>query len=84
MKMLKSKLYELELEKKRAEKKEVEAGKMKNEWGSQIRSYVLDDRWVKDLRTGYKVHNPDTVLNGDLDAFLKAFLMNDSVEAEDN
>ena len=45
----------------------VEAGKMANEWGSQIRSYVLDDRWVKDLRSGYKVHNPDKVLDGDLD-----------------
>jgi peptide chain release factor 2 len=84
MKMLKSKLYEIELEKKRAEKDKVEAGKMKNEWGSQIRSYVLDDRWVKDLRTGYKVHNPDNVLDGDLDDFLNAFLMNDGVEAEDN
>jgi peptide chain release factor 2 len=81
MKMLKSKLYEIEIEKKKAEKKEVEAGKMKNEWGSQIRSYVLDDRWVKDLRTGYKVHNPDNVLDGDLDEFLKSFLMHDGVEA---
>ena len=73
--MLKSKLYKLEMEKQAAERQKVEAGKMKNEWGSQIRSYVLDDRWVKDLRSGYKVHNPDKVLDGDLDAFLKAFLM---------
>lgn len=74
--MLKSRLYEAELERKRAEKDKIEAGKMKNEWGSQIRSYVLDDRWVKDLRTGYKVTNPDKVLAGDIDGFLKAFLMN--------
>ena len=78
--MLKSRLYKLEMEKQAAEKQKVEAGKMKNEWGSQIRSYVLDDRWVKDLRTGHKVHNPDKVLDGDLNEFLKAFLMLGSVE----
>ncbi len=72
---LKNLLYEEEIKKQEAERNKVEAGKMKNEWGSQIRSYVLDDRWVKDLRTDYKVHNPDKVLNGDLDDFLKAFLM---------
>jgi len=75
LKMLKSRLYEVELEKKRAEKEKVESSKMKNEWGSQIRSYVLDDKRVKDHRTGYTVNNPDTVLNGDLDGFIKAFLM---------
>ena len=75
MQMLKSRLYQVELEKQRAEKDKIEAGKMKNEWGSQIRSYVLDDRWVKDLRSGHKVTNPDKVLDGDLDGFLKAFLM---------
>lgn len=80
MKGLRSRLYKIEIEKKEAEKRAVEDGKMKNEWGSQIRSYVLDDRWVKDLRTGYKVHNPDKVLNGDLDEFLKSYLMNGSVE----
>lgn len=72
--MLKSRLYEAELEKRRAEKAKVEAGKMKNEWGSQIRSYVLDDRRVKDHRTNFSVNNPDAVLDGDLDGFLKAFL----------
>ena len=77
--MLKSRLYKLEIEKQAAEKQKVEEGKMKNEWGSQIRSYVLDDRWVKDLRTGHKVHNPDKVLNGELDDFLKAFLMHNEV-----
>ena len=75
MKMLKSRLYEKELEKQREEKNKVEASKMKNEWGSQIRSYVLDDRRVKDHRTGYTVNNPDAVLNGDLDGFIKAYLM---------
>lgn len=73
--MLKSRLYELELEKKRAEKQAVESTKMKNEWGSQIRSYVLDDRRVKDHRTGYQTSQTDAVLDGDLDEFLKAYLM---------
>lgn len=75
MNLLKSRLYELELRKRQAEKDKIEAGKSKIEWGSQIRSYVLDDRWVKDLRSGYKVHNPDAVLDGDLDEFFKAYLM---------
>ncbi len=73
--MLKSRLYEKELERLRAEKSAVEAGKMKNEWGSQIRSYVLDDRRVKDHRTGHQTSKTDAVLNGDLTDFLKAFLM---------
>jgi len=75
MQMLKSRLYELEVRRRQEEKDKVEAGKSKIEWGSQIRSYVLDDRWVKDLRSGHKVHNPDAVLDGDLDGFLKAYLM---------
>jgi peptide chain release factor 2 len=75
MNLLRSRLYEKELEKQRAAKSEIEAGKMKNEWGSQIRSYVLDDRRVKDHRTSFQVNNPDKVLSGDLDGFLKAFLM---------
>jgi len=79
--MLKSRLYQLELQKQLEERDAVEAEKMKNEWGSQIRSYVLDDRWVKDLRTNYKVHNPDKVLNGDLDDFIKAYLMSGKVES---
>jgi hypothetical protein len=62
--MLKSRLYEVELEKQRAEKAVVEAGKMKNEWGSQIRSYVLDDRRVKDHRTKAENRNTDAVLDG--------------------
>ena len=73
--MLKSRLYEAELERKRAEKQAVESGKMKNEWGSQIRSYVLDDRRVKDHRTQHQTSQTDAVLNGDIEQFLKAYLM---------
>ncbi|MDP4820754.1 MAG: peptide chain release factor 2 [Saprospiraceae bacterium] len=73
--MLKSRLYELEIERKRAEKEKVEAGKMKNEWGSQIRSYVLDDRRVKDHRTDFHTSQTEAVLDGELDGFLKAYLM---------
>lgn len=75
LQMLKSMLYEAELEKQRAERDKLEAGKMKNEWGSQIRSYVLDDRRVKDHRTGFETRNTDAVLDGGIDGFLKAFLM---------
>lgn len=73
--LLKSRLYERELEKQRAEKQAIESGKMKNEWGSQIRSYVLDDRRVKDHRTGHQTSQTDAVLDGDLDEFLKAYLL---------
>lgn len=75
IKMLKSRLYEAELERKRQAKSEIESQKMKNEWGSQIRSYVLDDRRVKDHRTHFENRNTDAVLAGDLDGFLKSFLM---------
>ncbi|MCI5083942.1 MAG: peptide chain release factor 2 [Saprospiraceae bacterium] len=75
MQMLKSRLYEQELEKQRVAKSEIESTKMKNEWGSQIRSYVLDDRRVKDHRTNHQTSQVDNVLDGDLDDFLKAFLM---------
>ncbi len=75
MQLLKSQLYELELRKKQEKQAEVEAGKKKIEWGSQIRSYVLDDRRVKDHRTNHQTNNVDAVLNGEIDAFLKAFLM---------
>ncbi len=76
--MLKSRLYEAEIKRRAEEKNKVEAGKMKNEWGSQIRSYVLDDRRVKDHRSNHTINNTDAVLNGDLDGFLKAFLMVDT------
>ncbi len=79
LQMLKSRLYEQELQKQLAEKDKVEAEKMKNEWGSQIRSYVLDDRRVKDHRTNYQTPQTEAVLDGDLDGFLKAYLMQASV-----
>lgn len=78
--MLKSRLYERELERKLEERDKLEAQKRKNEWGSQIRSYVLDDRRVKDHRSGHQTSQTDSVLDGDLDGFLKAFLMGASVE----
>ncbi len=74
MQMLKSRLYEAEIERQRAEKDKVEAGKQSNEWGSQIRSYVLDDRRVKDHRTNFENRNTDAVLDGDIDGFLKSWL----------
>lgn len=83
MQMLRSKLYELEIKKQMAEKEKIESSKTKNEWGHQIRSYVLDDRWVKDLRTGFKSTNPDAVLDGDLNGFLKSYLLSGNKEAEE-
>ncbi|RYU93988.1 peptide chain release factor 2 [Emticicia agri] len=75
MQMLKSKLYQIEVEKRNAAKAETEAGKMKIEWGSQIRSYVLDDRRVKDHRTNIQTSNTEAVLNGEIDDFIKGYLM---------
>ena len=75
MTMLKSKLYEAEIQRQNAERDKVEAGKTKIEWGAQIRSYVLDDRRVKDHRSNYQTGNTDAVLDGDIQPFLKAFLM---------
>jgi peptide chain release factor 2 len=75
LRLLKSQLYELELEKRRAETAKIEAGKKKIEWGSQIRSYVFDDRRVKDHRTDYQTSNVNAVMDGDIDAFIKAYLM---------
>jgi peptide chain release factor 2 len=75
LRLLKSQLYELELEKRRAETAKVEAGKRKIEWGSQIRSYVFDDRRVKDHRTNHQTSNVNAVMDGDIDAFIKAYLM---------
>ncbi len=76
LKMLKSRLYEAELQRQLEERDKVEAQKMKNEWGSQIRSYVMDDRRVKDHRTGYQTNQTDAVMDGDITGFLKAYLMN--------
>lgn len=75
MRLLKSHLYEIELEKRRAAQAQIEAGKKKIEWGSQIRSYVFDDRRVKDHRTNYQTSDVTGVMDGDLDDFIKAYLM---------
>jgi peptide chain release factor 2 len=75
IRLLKSQLYELELERRSRLQSEVEAGKKKIEWGSQIRSYVFDDRRVKDHRTNYQTSNVQAVMDGDIDAFIKAYLM---------
>lgn len=76
MRILKSHLYEIELQKKREKQAEIEGSKMKIEWGSQIRNYVLHPyKLVKDLRTNYETGNVQAVLDGDLDPFVKAFLM---------
>jgi len=76
LKLLKSHLYEIELEKKRAVQAEVEGGKMKIEWGSQIRSYTLHPyKLVKDHRTKFEVGNVEAVLNGDLNGLIKSYLM---------
>ncbi len=76
MQMLKSQLYEIELQKKRAERDAIEADKMKIEWGSQIRNYVMHPyKLVKDVRTGYETAQVDAVMNGEIDAFIKAYLM---------
>ena len=75
MRLLRSQLYEKELERRRKAQAEVEANKKKIEWGSQIRSYVFDDRRVKDHRTGYQTSNVNAVMDGDIDAFIKSYLM---------
>ncbi len=74
MSQLKAKLYELEIQKKNAEKAVQEANKADITWGSQIRSYVLDDSRIKDLRTGVETGNTQAVLDGDLDRFIEAML----------
>ncbi|MGK3141800.1 peptide chain release factor 2 [Pantoea sp. C2G6] len=74
MKQMKAKLYELEMQKKNAEKQALEDNKSDIGWGSQIRSYVLDDARIKDLRTGVETRNTQAVLDGDLDRFIEASL----------
>ena len=76
MQMLKSQLYEIELQKRLEAREDIEASKMKIEWGSQIRNYVLHPyKLIKDVRSGHETGNVDAVLNGDLEPFLKAYLM---------
>ncbi len=75
IRLLKSQLYEIEMRKRMEATAAIEGSKKKIEWGSQIRSYVLDDRRVKDHRTNYQTSNPDAVLNGEINEFLKAYLM---------
>jgi len=76
MKLLKSRLYEIEMQKRMAERNAIEAGKKKIEWGSQIRNYVMHPyKLVKDVRTEYETSQVDSVMNGEIDAFIKAYLM---------
>jgi peptide chain release factor 2 len=76
MQMLRSQLYEIELKKQLAQRADIEAGKMKIEWGSQIRNYVMQPyKLVKDVRTGQETSDVDGVMNGNIDQFLKAYLM---------
>ncbi len=76
LRILKSQLYEIELRKRQEEKEKIEGQKKKIEWGSQIRSYVIHPyKLVKDLRTGYETGNVQAVLDGEIDGFIKAYLM---------
>jgi peptide chain release factor 2 len=83
LQMLKSQLYEMELRKKLEARKEIEDAKMKIEWGSQIRNYVMHPyRLIKDVRSGEETANVEEVMNGNLDPFLKAYLMSSSHKTE--
>jgi len=85
MQLLKSQLYEIELKKQQAMRDEIEANKMKIEWGSQIRNYVLHPyKLVKDVRTGHETSNAEGVMNGEIDEFLKAYLMMMGQKAEES
>ena len=76
LQMLKSQLYEIELKKQMAQRDDIEAGKLKIEWGSQIRNYVMHPyKLVKDVRSGHETGNVEAVINGDLMPFLKSYLM---------
>ena len=84
MTLLKSQLYDRAMKKRLEAQAKIEAGKKKIEWGSQIRSYVFDDRRVKDHRTNYQTTDVDAVMNGKIDDFIKAYLMEFPVNDEDN
>ena len=84
LQMLKSQLYEIELQKQMAQREDIEAGKMKIEWGSQIRNYVMQPyKLVKDVRTGQETSNVDDVMDGNINSFLKAYLMMMGQKQED-
>lgn len=84
MQLLKSQLYEIELKKRQAMRDEIEANKMKIEWGSQIRNYVMHPyKLVKDVRTHFETSDVDGVMNGEIDEFLKAYLMMMGQKAEE-
>ena len=75
MRLLRSQLYDIALQKRMAEQQKIESSKKKIEWGSQIRSYVFDDRRVKDHRTNFQTSDVQGVMDGDIDDFIKAYLM---------
>ena len=80
MQLLKSQLYEIELKERLKEREEIESNKMKIEWGSQIRNYVLHPyKLIKDVRTNHETNNVESVLNGDINPFLKSFLMSNQL-----
>ena len=81
--LLKSRIYELEKEIQEAEKAKLEGSKSKNEWGSQIRSYVFDDQRVKDHRTNHETSNVAAVMDGDLDEFIRAYLLMISTQEQE-
>ncbi len=84
MQLLKSQLYDRAMKKRLEAQAKIEAGKKKIEWGSQIRSYVFDDRRVKDHRTNYQTTDVDAVMDGKLDEFIKAYLMEFPVADEND
>lgn len=85
LQLLKSQLYEIELQKQREKRNEIEANKLKIEFGSQIRNYVMHPyKLVKDVRTAYETANVDAVMNGDLDGFIKAYLMQNGQKKSTN
>ena len=83
MRLLKSQLYDRAMKKRLEAQAKIEAGKKKIEWGSQIRSYVFDDRRVKDHRTNYQTTDVDGVMDGKIDGFIKAYLMESPVSEEE-